>query len=70
MKCGAEAAIHSLQNSVDALGDDGDYALLSDDYENAFNLVDHQILLDEVSDHFPSLLYIVSHMQTIDTDGP
>lgn len=56
VSCGLEAAVHGVQNTVNSLGEDNSYGLLTDDFENVFSLVDRQSIPEEIAEHFPALL--------------
>ncbi|CAL1394928.1 unnamed protein product [Linum trigynum] len=52
---GGEAILHALNRFVEARGGDVGLSMLLVDFHNAFNLVDHGAMLEEVRRHCPVL---------------
>ena len=53
---GSESTIHGLRECIESHWNDGDFVTLKIDFQNAFNLVSRQALLDECHSHFPELM--------------
>ena len=49
---GSESTIHGLRECIESHWNDGDFVTLKIDFQNAFNLVSRQALLDECHSHF------------------
>ena len=52
---GSELIVHGLRNCIESHWNDGDFVVLKIDFQNAFNMVSCQGLLDECLLHFPEL---------------
>lgn len=55
VKGGVEAIVHSVNRLVNLYGSDSTKCLLKVDFTNAFNLVNRQVFIEQVRQHFPSL---------------
>ena len=53
---GSEITIHGLRDCIERHWDDEDFVTLKIDFQNAFNIVSRQALLEECHTHFPELL--------------
>ncbi|GJR29603.1 putative reverse transcriptase domain-containing protein [Tanacetum coccineum] len=52
---GGEAIRHVVNRLIEGRGDDAGLSMLLVDFKNAFNLVDHEVMLQEVRTHFPAI---------------
>ena len=53
---GSEITIHGLRDCIERHWNDEDFVTLKIDFQNAFNIVSRQALLEECHTHFPELL--------------
>eukprot|EP00850_Spirogloea_muscicola_P016161 SM000129S26148 [mRNA] locus=s129:229123:230901:- [translate_table: standard] len=53
MSCGAEALVHGIRAALDV---DPSMMVLGLDISNAFNTVERSVIMEELRDHFPSLI--------------
>ena len=53
---GSEIIVHGLRNCIEKHWNDEDFVTLKIDFQNAFNIVSCQALLEECHAHFPELL--------------
>ena len=63
---GTEAIVHSVRRTIKAHGKDKRYALLTVDLKNAFNLVSRASFLEQIKEHFPTLLPWVEYCYHVD----
>ena len=58
-KCGAEAAIHSMRRFIN-FPHSSDKVILKIDYKNAFNMVNRDVILSNINEHFPEFYLFIS----------